>query len=88
MKTLKSKTVKVDVHSFYCDECGKYLGDIEEYDNNNGWCEELGSFEMIIPVGGSWYWIKKCLCTDCRSKMIKQIQSSLTSLGFVEAYKS
>lgn len=33
------QTVKFISHKFYCDDCGTYLGESDEYED--GWYEEL-----------------------------------------------
>ena len=73
------KKVKQYEHSFYCDDCGKYLGTSQEYDD--GWYEEFGEFELKFHIDG-WYRINKCLCDDCRKKFIENLKVALKNLGF------
>lgn len=73
------QTVETAEHSFYCDECGKYLGMSEEYDD--GWYEKLGEFELSFYING-WYRVKKCLCHDCADNFLSNLKDFLTSIGF------
>ena len=66
-------------HSFYCDECHKYLGTSQEYDD--GWYKDIGDFELKIYIDG-WYRIKKCLCDDCRKHLVTELNIRLINMGF------
>jgi hypothetical protein len=57
------------VHNFYCDGCGKYLGQSLEYDD--GWYEERG-----------YYILHKHLCKKCESKLSLEIEENLRRLDF------
>ena len=81
MKTVSTKTIEVRVHSFYCDECGKYLGTSEEFDD--GYFASFGDLLIDIYVGNR-YILKKCLCEDCTNKLREKIKLSLIELGFKE----
>lgn len=66
-------------HSFYCDECGEYLGTSEECDD--GWYKRLGEFELSFYVN-DWYRVKKCLCNNCADNFLTNLQNSLKNMGF------
>ena len=70
------RTKEVRTHHFYCDDCGKYLGESREYDD--GWYEDLGEFNMRFGE----YSISKHLCDDCREKFYVKLNKSLLDLGF------
>ena len=42
------REIKTYEHSFYCDECNKYLGTSQEYDD--GWYEDIGEFELKFYI--------------------------------------
>ena len=73
------KKVKNTEHSFYCDECDKYLGTTREYED--GWYPKLGEFELELYVDG-WYHMKKCLCDDCKKSIMTNIKIGLLNIGF------
>lgn len=66
-------------HSFYCDECGEYLGTSEEYDD--GWYHKFGEFELKFYVN-DWYRLDKCLCDKCRDNFTENFISILKNIGF------
>lgn len=72
---------EIIVHKIYCDECGGYIGESEEYDD--GWYESFGEYErdFYMPLHG-WYKIKKTLCEPCQEKVDKEIINALINLGF------
>ena len=69
-------------HSFYCDDCDKYLGTSEEYDD--GWYHKFGEFELKFYVSDKWYRIEKCLCDDCKKSFITNVKINLINMGFEE----
>lgn len=73
------KSLKNIEHSFYCDECGKHLGTVTECDD--GWYQELGELELKIYIDG-WYRLKKCLCDDCRYRILENLKTDLCVMGF------
>jgi hypothetical protein len=79
-KTIK-EIVQVEraSHEFYCDECNKYLGTSEEYED--GWYQELGKFEQKIYID-KWYRFKKCLCDNCQKSFIENLKVVLKNIGF------
>ena len=78
--THESKTVTITYHDFYCDDCNKHLGKVEEYDD--GYYQELGDFEMKFFVSRSWYRLRKNLCDDCKDKLVSKICTTLEEVGF------
>ena len=74
------KEIKQYEHSFYCDECNKYLGTSQEYDD--GWYERYGEFELDVYIDNSWYRLKKCLCDDCRKSVLTNVKINLINMGF------
>ena len=73
------RTVKDAKHSFYCDECNKYLGTTEEYDD--GWYDTLGNLELSFYIDAP-YKVKKCLCHDCTNNFLSNLKDSLKAIGF------
>ena len=67
------------VHHFYCDGCGKYLGQSLEY--NDGWYEEIGVFELKCYID-SRYILHKHLCKECEGKLLLETEQDLRRLGF------
>lgn len=78
MEKLETKIIqtKETIHHFYCDDCNKYLGKTQEYDD--GWCQTLGKFNVILDN----YHISKHLCDDCKVKFFEKLDKALTKLGF------
>ena len=76
------REIKQYEHSFYCDECGKYLGTSKEY--SDGWYEKLGEFEVKIHIG-EWHRLKKCLCNKCQCDFVEKMKKDLYNLGFVKS---
>lgn len=67
-------------HLFYCDECNKYLGTSEEFDD--GYYARFGDFELSVNVLGERYNIEKTLCDECKNVFLDNLKSTLTNLGF------
>ena len=81
MEKTETKTLEVErcEHSFYCDECGKYIGTSEEYED--GWYDELGDFELSFYID-DWYRVHKCLCSNCAKKFLSNLKNCLKDIGF------
>lgn len=73
------KEVKQYEYSFYCDECGEYLGTSTQFDNN--WYQAFGELKLEIYING-WYRVEKHLCYNCKNKFIEKLKSDLYKLGF------
>ena len=67
-------------HSFYCDECDKFLGTSPEHED--GWYTEMGGFELSFCLDDEWYKIEKHLCDECKEKVVERVKNSLLNLGF------
>ena len=82
MKKVETKTRQIEdrTHHFYCDDCEAYIGASQEHDD--GWYQELGTFELkiLMPIG--WYKFKKCLCEKCKEKFLDQAYTNLEFVGF------
>lgn len=77
-----SITIKKSVHKQYCDICGKYLGDSAE--RNDGFYKKYGDFVMeVFPDNGEdWYYYKKQLCENCKSKVASDFIKLIRDFGF------
>ena len=66
MEKLETRTCTIEetTHHFYCDDCNKYLGKTEEYDD--GWYPELGEFGLKMHLPSGWYEVNKCFCDEYR----------------------
>ena len=81
-KVIERKIERVERgHDFYCDECGKYLGSSEEYDD--GYYHEIGNFELKLYTD-KWLVLKKHYCNECRRKFLNKLNLILKELGFGE----
>ncbi len=76
------KDITTSEIEFYCDNCRKFLGKSEEYDN--GCYEEIGKFEesFYFDELDTWYELKKHLCDKCKTEMTQKIKNELIKLGF------
>lgn len=84
MEKITSKEVKsiLNTHNFYCDMCGKHLGNTEEY--NDGYYKTIGDYDLKFNVNSEWYSLHCNLCVECRAKMREGIINALLSMGFVK----
>ncbi len=73
---------KRKIHKFYCDKCGEYLGDVEEYDD--GYYEEIGYVTQRIVINGKQYLYKRHLCDKCKENFYKDLGNVLEIVGFVK----
>jgi hypothetical protein len=82
MEKLETRICKREAttHHFYCDDCNKYLGKSEEYDD--GWYPELGEFKLEFYLPSCWHEVSKCLCDECRQKFLQKVEKILVELGF------
>lgn len=82
MERLETRTCTREetTHHFYCDNCNKYLGKTEEYDD--GLYPELGEFELKFYLPSGWHEVNKCFCDECREKFLKKVENTLIDLGF------
>ena len=78
VKTIIEQT-EIQEHSFYCDECGEYLGTSTEL--SDGWYKKYGDFVLRFYIN-NWYSVKKCLCETCERNFISKVKTTLTNMGF------
>lgn len=78
----KKVEVKRKIHKFYCDKCGEYLGDAEEYDDE--YYEEIGYVTQRIVINGKQYLYKGHLCNKCKENFYKDLGNVLEIVGFVK----
>lgn len=85
MEKVEEKIVeeKIKIHKFYCDKCGEYLGESEEYD---GYCAEIGRIVERFVVNGTPYCYRGHLCNKCREEHYKELSNFLETIGFVKKY--
>lgn len=76
----ETRSVTIIYHDFYCDDCNKHLGRVQEYDD--GYYGNLGEFEQKFYISRGWYRLRKNLCDDCKDKMISKICATLEEIGF------
>lgn len=71
-------------YKFYCDDCGAYLGESEEYDD--GYLpdpDDVYCLDLSIDVGEDTFYFKKdCICKQCYSKLLENIATGLQAIGF------
>jgi len=62
----KERIEKLMIHEFYCDLCGKKIGESVEFDD--GYYEELNEVKFVIQnaYGSNRYSKKLHLCDICR----------------------
>lgn len=55
MEKIEEKIVeeKRKIHKFYCDECGEYLGESEEYGDE--YYDKIGYISQRVIVNGKQY---------------------------------
>mgnify|MGYP006996291507 CR=1 FL=1 len=84
MEKVEEKIVeaKRKIHKFYCDKCGKYLGENEEYDD--GYYEDIGYVIKRIVVNEKQYLYKRHLCDKCKEKFYEDLGNVLEVVGFVK----
>ena len=84
MEKVEEKIVKAkrEIHKFYCDKCGEYLGEIEEYDD--GYYEEIRCVTKRIVINGKQYLYKRHLCDKCKENFYKDLGNVLEIVGFVK----
>lgn len=83
MENVEEKTVEVKrkIHKFYCDKCGEYLGESEEFDDE--YYEEIGYVTQRVVVNGKQYIYKRHLCSKCKENFYKDLGNVLEIVGFV-----
>lgn len=76
----KEITNKVNVHTFYCDECNKKLIESEE-DIYDGYYSEPYE-EIELNILDEWYSVTLCLCDECMKKYQVKLIKCLETFGF------
>ncbi len=86
MEKIEEKTIEVKrkIHKFYCDRCGEYLGESEEYDD--GYYENFGYIAERIVVNGTSYYHRGYLCEKCKKEHFEELGNVLEANGFVKKY--
>lgn len=74
----KEVTSKFRFHEFYCDHCGKYLGETEE-DPSDSYYHSIGEYEIRMTIADSRLTKTGHLCDDCRIKLMDDIINKLKS---------
>lgn len=84
MEKVEEKIVEVKrkIHKFYCDRCGEYLGEVEEFDD--GYYEETGYISQRININGKQYYYKGHLCDKCKENFYKDLGNVLEIVGFAK----
>ena len=83
-KEVKESVRRIETtHEFYCDECGKYLGRSEEYED--GYYYKIGEYKWAYHEREcGWLHKKGNYCKECKEKISEQITRALKNLGFRE----
>nr|DAP47694.1 MAG TPA: hypothetical protein [Caudoviricetes sp.] len=84
MEKIEEKIVeeKRKIHKFYCDECGEYLGESEEYGDE--YYDKIGYISQRVIVNGKQYIYKSHLCDKCKEKFYEDLGNVLEVVGFVK----
>ena len=77
----EEKTITHNRHLFYCDECGAFLGESEEY--KDGYYKKIDICEWKY-CGGiyGWQYKRGNYCPECGKKIETKIVETLQKLGF------
>ena len=78
----KKVEVKRKIHKFYCDKCGEYLGDVEEY--YDGYYAEIGYIIQRIVINKKQYLYKRHLCDKCKENFYEDLGNAIEMIGFVK----
>ena len=84
METTKEIEVEttVTIHTFNCDKCGAFIGEIEEYEYGDDYYESLGEYETKYFFEKRW-WVKKTtFCDNCRNSFIQEFTEMLEKHGY------
>lgn len=88
MEKVEEREVKLKYHKFYCDECGKYLG--EDYEDENGHYRTPYMLPRIRVTQGtpfaesSSFILPGTFCNACKLQKYNWIKENLINLGFEE----
>ncbi len=81
---VEKETKEKIIHKFYCDDCKKFLGESEEYEDGY-YYDKFGSFDKIFCVDSTRFEIHKHFCNECEKKFKENIVKylkQLEQLGF------
>ena len=83
MEKLEERKIETieKIHQFYCDECGKCLGESAEC--SDGYYDEIGRFGLNFYLADIWYKKESHFCDACREKFLKSIETMLKEKGFL-----
>mgnify|MGYP003302124354 CR=1 FL=1 len=72
---------------YYCDKCGKFIGETEEYPDGYEKSPDMYSIYMDIRFDGKHYVYRGeggAMCEDCFEKAKKDALRMLAAMGFKE----
>jgi len=79
----EEQTIVRDRHLFYCDECGIFLGESQEYDD--GYYANINDYRWsYYDKSCSWLYKRGNYCPACKAKIDRRIEKALRDLGFSE----
>lgn len=79
-EVVETVEVKKTKYSYYCDECGEYIG--SQVASPEESITELGIYEKNIFVGNKKFRIKRNLCSKCEGKANEKLGKVLDSIGY------
>ena len=83
MDSLREETCMVTkfIRTITCDECGKFINEIEVFEDGC-WVNDEKYERMLSIVGSGCYAFRKDLCQDCARKWETYFWHELDNLGF------
>lgn len=81
----KEIVIKQTIHQFYCDECGKYLGETNEC-FDDGYYDEIGRFKLDFCDNNNLgrYLLDKFFCDTCKTNFLNKLDEAFVNLGFIK----
>ena len=86
MEQVEERQLKLIYHKFYCDECGKFLG--ERCEDENGQYINPYKFDLIRLSKGTLFdastifEIDGEFCYKCKGKKYEWLKEQLVKIGF------
>ena len=81
----EEQTVTRERHFFYCDECGDFLGESEEWPD--GYYENIGDYTWkYYDKSCDWLAKRGNYCDKCKEKIAMRIAEALRDLGFTKEH--
>ena len=77
----KQHIVNLVSHKFYCDRCGKLIGEVNEC-LEDGWYPILGEYKRKYRASKGWLELNKNYCDSCAEMIDYQIELTLKEFGF------